>query len=59
MGKVRYDQDKSINYAYSEGNVCNTVDAVFNPFAFGLASNKPFQAMMISIALETAQRQLG
>jgi len=52
MGKVRYDQDR-------KGDVCNTVDAVFHPDAFVLAHNKSFQAMMIGIALETAQKQLG
>jgi|JI6StandDraft_1071083.scaffolds.fasta_scaffold84877_3 dynein assembly factor 2 len=52
MGKVRYDQDK-------KGDVCNTVDAVFHPDAYVLARNKSFQAMMINIALDTSQKQLG
>jgi hypothetical protein len=52
MGKIRYDQDK-------KGDVCNTVDAVFNPYTFALAQNKSFQSMIINIALDTAQKQLG
>ena len=42
-----------------EGDPCQVVDIAFHPDTFLFAAQKQFQEMMINIALEAAERQLG
>lgn len=43
----------------SDGAPCQVVDIAFHPDTFHFAHKKEFQQMMIAIALEAAERQLG
>ena len=44
----------------SDKNPCQVVDCAFHPDSFKFAASYPaFQAMIIGIALEAAERQLG
>lgn len=51
-GKIRYDQDKN-------GNPCQVLDVAFHLDTFYFAARKEFQEMIINIALEAAEKQLG
>lgn len=52
IGKIRYDQDK-------KGSPCQVVDIAFHPDTYYFAARKDFQEMMINIALDASEKQLG
>lgn len=44
---------------YLDGSPCQVVDIAFHPDTYFFAVKKEFQEMMINIALEAAEKQLG
>ena len=58
-GKNKIRPRQAYGFIYVDGNPCQVVDIAFHPDTYFFAAKKEFQEMMINIALEAAERQLG